>query len=94
MQRRSVLPKLNLLNLPILLLLGFYIVYSIIKYPVLAANEGWGMVYMVGLTGITATGLIVDLVIHNIIRSERWQLYLRLAALGFYLFVFVSFFTN
>ena len=94
MQRRSSLPKLNLLNVPVILFISFFIVYTIINYSMLSSHGGWGIVFMIGITGIMATGLIVELIIHNVIRSERWQLYLRLAALGFYLFVFISFFTN
>ena len=90
---RRIITKLNILNLPILLYLLFCIVFTIINYTELAENEGWGIVGMVGISGITATGLIVDLIIHNTIKSTQIRFYVRLIALVFYTYLFIHFFT-
>ena len=91
---RRLIPKFNILNLPILLYLLFFIVFTIINYPELNENEGWGMVGMIGISGIMITGIIVDLVIHNTIKSTQIQFYARLISLAFYTVLFISFLRN
>ena len=47
------------------------IIYTIAKWKVLSYEEGWGVVYMVGLIGIGLFGLLIDFILTVIIKNKK-----------------------
>jgi hypothetical protein len=56
---------LTLIGLPL------SVVYAIIEWDVLIEGEGWGVVFMVGLWGIFAVGLLLDVILQFIMRDKK-----------------------
>lgn len=49
------------------------LVYTAINYEGASAGEGWGIAYMIVLTGLGLTALIVDLVLQKIFKKKDHQ---------------------
>ncbi|HAO46352.1 MAG TPA: hypothetical protein PLZ45_09985 [Ferruginibacter sp.] len=47
------------------------VVYAVVNYPILSANEGWGVVVMVGLTASALIPLLIDLLLQVFIKDKR-----------------------
>lgn len=63
--------KASILNVPATLFIIGCLIYTVYNYKTLSAEEGWGIVYMVGLCGLGLLLLLIDLAIQNIFRSNR-----------------------
>jgi hypothetical protein len=62
--------RLSILNGAALLYIIGCIIYTAINYAGLSDGEGWGIAYMVGLTGFGLTAFIVDLVLQWIFKRK------------------------
>ena len=47
------------------------LIFTIIKWKTLSYEEGWGVVYMVGLIGLGLFGLLIDLISTLIIKDKK-----------------------
>ena len=47
------------------------LIFTIIKWKTLSYEEGWGVVYMVGLIGLGLFGLLIDLILTLIIKDTK-----------------------
>jgi uncharacterized membrane protein len=47
------------------------LIFTIIKWKTLSYEEGWGVVYMVGLIGLGFLGLIIDFILTLIIKNKK-----------------------
>ena len=47
------------------------LIFTIIKWKTLSYEEGWGVVYMVGLIGLGLFGLLIDLILTLIIKDKK-----------------------
>ena len=63
--------KFSLLNISTGLFLIWCAFYTIFNYGQLSEGEGWGIVAMVGLAGVGAVLLVIDLIIQAIFKDKR-----------------------
>ena len=63
--------KWTVLRIYFLVYLVCCVIYTIAKWEVLSFEEGWGVVYMVGLIGIGLFGLLVDFILTLIIKNKK-----------------------
>ncbi|MFD0991020.1 hypothetical protein ACFQ1R_13005 [Mariniflexile jejuense] len=63
--------KWTILRAYFLIYLACCIVYTIAKWKTLAYEEGWGVVYMVGLIVIGLFGLLIDFILTLIIKNKK-----------------------
>lgn len=63
--------KWTFLNIIALIYIVGCILFTIINFSNLSEGEGWGVVSMVGLTGIGVAGLILDFIIQAIVYFVR-----------------------
>jgi len=63
--------KPTILNISALIFLIGVLIATILKYNVLSANEGWGIVLMVGLAGIGLIAIGVDFILQLIIKNKK-----------------------
>jgi len=47
------------------------LIFTIIKWKTLSYEEGWGVVYMVGLIGLGLFGLVIDFILSLIIKNKK-----------------------
>ena len=47
------------------------LIFTIIKWKTLSYEEGWGVVYMVGLIGLGLFGLVIDFILTLIIKNKK-----------------------
>jgi hypothetical protein len=66
-------------------------IFTIINYSVLSEGEGWGMVGVVSVTGILATGFILDIMISNLFRKKNVRNTIRVIAAIAYAIFFILF---
>ena len=83
--------QLSFLSFSIFLLLLFMGIFTIINYSVLSEGEGWGMVGVVSVTGILATGFILDIMISNLFRKKNVRNTIRVIAAIAYAIFFILF---
>jgi hypothetical protein len=82
--------RITILNLPIAVFLIGCMVYTIAEYPTLSKGEGWGLIGMVYLFVIGISGFFADIVLHNVIKSEKRRTGTRVAVLIAYTVVIVG----
>ena len=63
--------KPTLLNIFSGLMLVWCIGYTIFKYRQLSEGEGWGVVYMIALTGFALVLLLLDFIIQKSIQNKK-----------------------
>jgi uncharacterized membrane protein len=63
--------KWTILRAYFLIYLVCCIIYTIAKWKILAYEEGWGVVYMVGLILIGLVGLLIDFILTLIIKNKK-----------------------
>lgn len=63
--------KYSILNVPATLFIIGCLIYTAINYKTLSYEEGWGVVYMIGLCGLGLLLLIIDFIIQNIFKKNR-----------------------
>lgn len=63
--------KWTILRAYFLIYLVCCIIYTIAKWKILAHEEGWGVVYMVGLILIGLVGLLIDFILTLIIKNKK-----------------------
>lgn len=63
--------KWAVLRVYFLLYLACCIIYTIANWKVLSYEEGWGVVYMVGLIVIGLFGLLIDFILSLIIKNKK-----------------------
>ena len=64
--------RLDILNAAAFLYIAGCLIYSTINYTSLSAGEGWGIVYMAGITALGLTALIIDLVLQKIFKRKSY----------------------
>jgi peptidoglycan/LPS O-acetylase OafA/YrhL len=78
----------TVLNIPVFLFLAGCIIYTIVNYSTLAREEGWGIVYMVGLFVFGSTALIADFLIKRFFKNKNTRLIASLVVLLIYVVFF------
>ena len=63
--------KWTILKAYFLIYLACCIIYTIAKWKILAYEEGWGVVYMVGLIVIGLFGMLIDFILTLIIKNKK-----------------------
>ena len=63
--------KWTVLKAYFLIYLVCCIIYTIAKWKILSYEEGWGVVYMVGLIVIGLFGLLIDFILTLIIKNKK-----------------------
>lgn len=63
--------KPTILNVCAGIYIASCIAYTIIYYPVLSANEGWGVVAMIALLGSGFIFLLIDLLLQYFIKDRK-----------------------
>ena len=63
--------RLSVLNVVSSVVLFGAVVYTIINWAVLSADEGWGVVAMLLIAGVAIVSLIVDFVAQQIIKNRK-----------------------
>lgn len=63
--------KGTILRAYFLIYLACCIIYTIAKWKILSFEEGWGVVYMIGLISIGLVGLLVDFILTLILKNKR-----------------------
>jgi len=63
--------KLTILRAYFLIYLACCVIYTIAKWKILSYEEGWGVVYMVGLIGVGLFGLLIDYILTFIIKNKK-----------------------
>ena len=82
--------KLTLLNVAAFLFLIGCCIYTLLNYSTLSNAEGWGIVYMIGLSVFGLTALVVDLIIQWAVRSKETKIILNIVVLLIYLALFLN----
>jgi hypothetical protein len=72
--------KYSILNVPATLFIVGCLIYTAINYKTLSYEEGWGVVYMIGLCGLGLLLLIVDLIIQNVF-TKNWTVVIIIEAI-------------
>ena len=62
--------RFTILNLYAIIFIAGCLGFTIYNYEQLSEAEGWGLVGMLGLVGFGLLLIIVDIVIHNIIKNK------------------------
>jgi len=63
--------KWTILRAYFLIYLACCLIYTIAKWKILSYEEGWGVVYMVGLMGIGIIGLLIDFILTLIFKNKK-----------------------
>jgi hypothetical protein len=63
--------RASVLNISAVIFLIGVIVYLVLNYEQLSANEGWGVVSMIGLLGVGIALLILDVIIQLVFKNKR-----------------------
>ena len=63
--------KWTILRIYFLIYLAFCIIYTIAKWKVISFEEGWGVVYMIGLISIGLVGLLADFILTLLFKNKR-----------------------
>tara|TARA_R110000744_G_scaffold379132_1_gene496481 strand:- start:1661 stop:1930 length:270 start_codon:yes stop_codon:yes gene_type:complete len=83
--------KLTILKAYFIIYLACCIIYTIAKWKILSYEEGWGVVYMVGLIGIGLFGLLIDFILTLIIKNKKILNGIGiLIAIGFSIMLFIE----
>jgi xanthine/uracil/vitamin C permease (AzgA family) len=80
--------RFTILNVATFLFLISCIVYTIVNYSTLSYEEGWGVVYMVGIFLFGLTALIADFIIRRVIKNKTHQNITSAITLGVYVVIF------
>jgi hypothetical protein len=62
--------RLSILRVYALMLVVACVSFTAINYKQLSAEEGWGLVGMVGLVGFSALLFVVDIALHNLLKNR------------------------
>ncbi len=62
--------RVTILNISAASFLTGILIYTIWNYKILSAEEGWGIVAMVGLTGIGIIAGLTDLILQQFIKNR------------------------
>jgi len=54
-----------------LIYLASCIIFTIAKWEILSQEEGWGVVYLVGLIAVGVLGLLVDFILTLFIKNKK-----------------------
>ena len=84
----------SILTIGLSILILTLLLFTILNYDTLNANEGWGMVGVVSIGAWTLGGFVVDIIIKNVFKNKDLQLVLRSVVLAFYIFLYWSFIGN
>jgi hypothetical protein len=76
--------KLSLLNIPAFSFLLWCVLFTISRYAKLSAEEGWGVVAMVGLTAVGLSAVVVDFLLQWFISSRKVLFTIELIILATY----------
>jgi uncharacterized PurR-regulated membrane protein YhhQ (DUF165 family) len=82
--------KWSPLNIAAHLFLGWCILYTAINYSRLSEGEGWGVVAMVGLTGVGLSALAIDFLMRRYIVSKQIRIIMSSVVLLIYIVTLVS----
>ena len=83
--------KWTILRAYFLIYLVCCLIYTIAKWKILSNEEGWGVVYMVGLMGIGIIGLLIDFILTLIIKNKKILNGIGvLIAIGFSIMLFIE----
>ena len=82
--------RLTVLNAAVICFVLGCAVYTIARYASLSAAEGWGIVYMIGMSGLAVSALIPDLVIQLLVRNRGWQIFFDAIVIIFYGLILVT----
>jgi len=63
--------KWTILKSYLLVYLICCLIFTMVKWKTLSYEEGWGVVYMVGLMGIGLFGLLIDFILTLIIKNKK-----------------------
>ena len=78
----------TILNITTAAFLVGILVYTIWNYQTLSAEEGWGIVGMVGLGGVALLAGLIDLVLQQFIKNQKTLNVIGLIiAIGFTIFI-------
>ena len=55
----------------LLVYLACCLIFTIIKWEILSNGEGWGVVYMIGLTSAGLFGLLIDFIMTLLIKNKK-----------------------
>jgi hypothetical protein len=62
--------RVTILNISAAVFLAGILIYTIWNYKILSAEEGWGIVAMVGLTGIGIMAGLTDLILQQFVKNR------------------------
>lgn len=74
--------KLTVLNIPAFLFLLGCVIYTILRYPILSANEGWGVIGMIGLFIFGLVALVIDFIIQRLVKAKDNKIIINLIVLA------------
>lgn len=83
--------RLTILNGAAFLFLAGCIIFTVFNYSKMAAGEGWGVVYMVGLSVFGLTALVVDFIIQLIFKRKDYRENACIIALAVYIALYFLF---
>ncbi|WP_299716663.1 hypothetical protein [uncultured Tenacibaculum sp.] len=63
--------KWTILRTYFLIYLACCVIYTIVKWKILSFEEGWGVVYTIGLISIGLVGLLADFILTLIFKNKR-----------------------
>jgi nitrate/nitrite transporter NarK len=63
--------KPTILNIATGLFIVAILLYTVFNYRQLSEGEGWGVVAMVGLLGVAAVLLVIDLIVQQVFRNRK-----------------------
>jgi len=76
--------KLTILKAYFVIYILCCLIFTVINWKTLSKEEGWGVVYMVGLIGIGIVGLLIDFILTSIIKNKKILIGIEiLIAIGF-----------
>ena len=83
--------KWTILRAYFLIYLACCIIYTIAKWKILSYEEGWGVVYMIGLIGIGLFGLLIDFILTFMIKDKKIHSGIEiLIVIGFSIMLFIE----
>jgi ABC-type transport system involved in cytochrome c biogenesis permease subunit len=65
--------RFTILNIAALVFLIACIIYTLIYYKQLSSGEGWGIVYMVGISVFGIIAFLIDFIIQFLLKQKKQQ---------------------